>query len=303
MLNAPPAPRRITEKNPVARARSASGNDCIQRSRSAFDASAGIEVAARRLRRRARHERLIVIETRPRSLVDQEVVKTGAARGGLILRQIEQHRLVAGPDLAQEQGVDDFRRLDQLREHLPIGRGELRQIGADLGRREPRRHPLQCERIGHRSLLGTNEYANRACRGDCQHQSQRSSVHASASVLSQEFVGKFSGRGRIARREERAYRASSQIQARLAGASDPGMFASIEWPRASAAIFRIAAPEEHKPSRDWTHDGRLGHAERGSVPGLDLVARRRTAPAADSTWGRVDTLANVSFSRELTFNP
>ena len=62
-----------------------------------------IVVGARRLRRRAGDERLVVIEPRPRPLVDQEVVQPRAAVGRLIARQIEQHRLVARPDLAQEQ--------------------------------------------------------------------------------------------------------------------------------------------------------------------------------------------------------
>jgi hypothetical protein len=96
-----------------------------------------IEIRAGRLGRRARHERLIVIEPRPRSLVDQEVVQPVAAGRRLVARQVDEHGGVAEPDLPQVDAVQDLGRLDELGEGAPIRRGQLRNIGGDVGRREP----------------------------------------------------------------------------------------------------------------------------------------------------------------------
>ena len=44
--------------------------------------------------------------------------------------------------------------LDQLRERLLLVRGQLRDVGSDLGRREPRRCGLELRLFGHDHLLG-----------------------------------------------------------------------------------------------------------------------------------------------------
>ena len=57
------------------------------------------------------------------------------------------------PRLPKEQSVDDLRGLDQLREHPPLGPRQLREVRDNVGRRKPRRHILQLQRVGHRDLL------------------------------------------------------------------------------------------------------------------------------------------------------
>ena len=46
--------------------------------------------------------------------------------------QLEQERLVARPDLAQEECVDDPRGLDHPRQRAPLALGQAAEIGADL---------------------------------------------------------------------------------------------------------------------------------------------------------------------------
>ena len=122
-----------------------------------FGRGGGIEIRAFRFWRSAWNEPLIVIEPRPRSFVDQEVVQPGATLGRLVLRQVEQHGLVTGPDLPQKQRVDNLRRLDQLCQHTAIRGGDRRQVGANLGRRKLRGHLPQLPRIGHTRLLGDHD--------------------------------------------------------------------------------------------------------------------------------------------------
>ena len=124
-----------------------------------------IEIRALRLGRRAGNERLVVVEARPRSFVDQEVVQAFAAGGRLVARQVDEHGGVAEPDLPQVDPVEHRRRLDELRERPPIRRRELRHVGGDVGRREPGdlRAEIRRLRLGglsglrgrHRRLLGT----------------------------------------------------------------------------------------------------------------------------------------------------
>ena len=117
----------------------------------------GIEVRGVGLGRRAGDERLVVIEAVPRAFVDQEVVQARRGRArrarpdrtGGALRQILEHGVVAGPDLTQEQRVHDARGLDQPRERLALVFGQGREVGADIGRREPRRHLLKLRKRGH----------------------------------------------------------------------------------------------------------------------------------------------------------
>ena len=52
-------------------------------------------------------KRLVVIEPRPRSLVDQEVVQLGLAFRRAVGRELRQQARVAGPDLLEEQAVHE----------------------------------------------------------------------------------------------------------------------------------------------------------------------------------------------------
>ena len=85
-----------------------------------------------------------MIEPSPGPLVDQEVVQ---ARGGVGRRPRPASwrracasscsmRVVAGPDLAQEEAVHDPRGLHELGERVALVLGQRRDVGADVGRRE-----------------------------------------------------------------------------------------------------------------------------------------------------------------------
>ena len=88
-------------------------------------------------------------------------------RRRLILHEIEQHRVVAGPHLPQKQRVDDLRRLDELGQHAAVGGRQLRHVRADIGRREARRHLLKLQRVRHGLLLERGE------RREAQHRERR----------------------------------------------------------------------------------------------------------------------------------
>ena len=87
-------------KNPLAAARSASG----QRFQPAFHFLAGgigrIEICLRRARADAGHEGLVFVQLRPRSLVDDEVVKPRLTERRVVREQCEQcaARQAARPD-------------------------------------------------------------------------------------------------------------------------------------------------------------------------------------------------------------
>ena len=74
----------------------------------------------------ARNERLVVIESRPRTFVDQEVMEAGFGgspfRSGRpshdVTTQLLQQGVVTSPDLPQEEAVHDPRRLDEMSERL-----------------------------------------------------------------------------------------------------------------------------------------------------------------------------------------
>jgi hypothetical protein len=68
----------------------------------------------RRLRRYAGDERLVVIEPRPWSLVDQEIVPPCESERRVVSCQTKQQALVAVPHLAQEQRVEDLGGLDEF---------------------------------------------------------------------------------------------------------------------------------------------------------------------------------------------
>ena len=99
----------------------------------------GIVVGRRGLGRRAGHERLVVIEPRPRPLVDEEVAEPRPAERVVVGDERRQHRLVAGPHLAQEERVHHLRRPHHVRQGAALGVGQGRDVGRQVGRREPRR--------------------------------------------------------------------------------------------------------------------------------------------------------------------
>ena len=70
------------------------------------------------------------------------------AEGGAVGQELEQERLVAGPDLAEEEPVDDARRLDHLHERAPLALRQARHVGADVHRREAGGHRPQPRLVG-----------------------------------------------------------------------------------------------------------------------------------------------------------
>ena len=72
-----------------------------------------VKVGAFRFRRRAEDKWLIVIEPRPGAFVDEEIMKSRAAFRARVAREIEKHRWVTRPGLAEKDAIDDLRSLDQ----------------------------------------------------------------------------------------------------------------------------------------------------------------------------------------------
>ena len=145
----PLGPRRITVKKPSRALAPPPAATAIHRSSSALRRAFGIEIGAVWLRRRAGDKRLVVIEARPRPFVDQEVVQARAAFGRLVAatrsRSIDS---LPAQTWRRKSASMNLRRLHQLRQHVAIGRRQLREVGGDLGRRESRRHALQLYRVG-----------------------------------------------------------------------------------------------------------------------------------------------------------
>ena len=71
-----------------------------------------------------------------------------AADVGGVAHQVEQHRLVARPDLPEEERVEDLRGLDELRERLPLVRRQRRDVSGNINRRKTRRHRRQLLKHG-----------------------------------------------------------------------------------------------------------------------------------------------------------
>src|SRR5215470_3803913 len=88
--------------------------------------------------RHAVDERLVVVETRPWAIVDVEVMETLAASSAFVGLQLLLERVVAAPDLTQEQRIEQLRRGDDLVERLPVLRRELRGVSSQRGRRKAR---------------------------------------------------------------------------------------------------------------------------------------------------------------------
>ena len=97
----------------------------------------GIEIRRRRLGRRTGHERRVVVEARPRSLVHQEVAEPRPAERRVISDQRRQQRLVARPHLTQEERVHHLRSSHQVRQCPALGLGQRRHIRRQVGWRKP----------------------------------------------------------------------------------------------------------------------------------------------------------------------
>ena len=137
-----------------------------------------IEVGAERLRRCAGNEGLVGIEARPGPFVEQKVVQARAALGSVVANEVQEHRLVAEPDLPQEQRVHQLRRLHQLAQHLAIGNRQCREIRSKIGRSKAR--GLLLELGGHRRGRGRSGSGHRRllwrarCEAQChQHGAAR----------------------------------------------------------------------------------------------------------------------------------
>ncbi len=68
-----------------------------------------------------------------------------------VAREVEKHRWISRPRLAEEDAVDDLRSLDQFRQHLAVVRRKFGDVRRDFGRGEARGHLLELRLIG---LLG-----------------------------------------------------------------------------------------------------------------------------------------------------
>ena len=102
-----------------------------------------VEIGGLGLYRRAGDEDGVVVEPRPGTAIDQEVIEARAAERRVVLHEPQQHRLVAGPHLAHEERVGDARGLDQARERAALAFGQAGEVHANVHRREPRGHLVE----------------------------------------------------------------------------------------------------------------------------------------------------------------
>jgi hypothetical protein len=102
-----------------------------------------IEIALFRFRGRARNECLVVIEARPWPFVDQKVVQSCAPECRRVLQQIQEHRLVAFPDLAKEQRVEHLGGFDHFRECPPFVLWKRCHVRGQVDGRESPRHGFE----------------------------------------------------------------------------------------------------------------------------------------------------------------
>ena len=65
-----------------------------------------------------------------------------------LAREVEEHRRIARPALAEEDAVDDLRSLDQSGQHFAIVRRKLRHVRRDLGRRKAGGHLFELCQVG-----------------------------------------------------------------------------------------------------------------------------------------------------------
>ncbi len=133
----------------------------------------GIEVGPVRFGGRARDEDAVVIQARPGPLVDQKIVQAGergveavrvsrttrgARPGDGLAREILEHGFVARPGLPHEEAVHQLRGVHEPGESAALAVGQRRDVGADVGRREPGGHggqfPVRRNGCSGRGLLG-----------------------------------------------------------------------------------------------------------------------------------------------------
>jgi hypothetical protein len=101
-----------------------------------------------------RHEGAVAVDDGPRSLVQPEVVAAGLAQRRRVLLQRSPQRLVAGPALAQLQGVDDLRGFDQFFDGDAVALRELAGVGGQVDRREAPGHRVQFGDRGRAGFCG-----------------------------------------------------------------------------------------------------------------------------------------------------
>jgi len=70
-------------------------------------------------------------------------VQPGAAQRRRVLRQLQEQRFVAAPDLPQVDGVEEPRGLDDLRQRGPLAGGQRVHAGGHLRGSEAGSHLLQ----------------------------------------------------------------------------------------------------------------------------------------------------------------
>ena len=109
----------------------------------------GIEVGRLRLRLYPGKEGGLRVELGPRPPVDEEGVQAGLAERGAVGQELEQERIVARPDLAEVEAVEDAGRVDHLHQRAPLALGQRTHIRADVHRREARGHGPQPGLAGH----------------------------------------------------------------------------------------------------------------------------------------------------------
>ena len=108
-----------------------------------------VEIRARQFfRRDIRQKRRVIVQVRPRSFIQIEVVQPGLAQRRSVLPEPRTEPRIAAPELLEEDAIDDLRGLDELRERPLDAWSELRRIGVELRGREPDDHAIQLRKIG-----------------------------------------------------------------------------------------------------------------------------------------------------------
>ena len=95
-----------------------------------------------------REKRCVIVDVRPGSLVDPEIMQPSLTERGRIALQLLVQLKIPAPHLLQKNVVQNPRRLDQLRERFAIAGREIRNIGAEFGGREAGDHLVEVREIG-----------------------------------------------------------------------------------------------------------------------------------------------------------
>jgi len=113
-----------------------------------------IEIGTVGFRRHAGDKRHIMIQTRPRSLVDQKIMQARTSQRALLFHKLQQESFVARPNLAKKQGIHNLPGLDQFRECLFFQGRQAGYIRTDFDRGKPGDHLPKPGNIRHRCFLG-----------------------------------------------------------------------------------------------------------------------------------------------------